>query len=103
LDATLLKSLVASAPVGLLIVGSIISLSRHRTVPAILQVSGALCLTIVIIAHVCEALHIFPRMGWGEEHSIGHYLDLTGAALGIILFPLGYLLQAMGKAGPAGK
>jgi hypothetical protein len=26
-------------------------------------------------------------MRWGLEHSIGHYLDLSGAVLGLTLFP----------------
>lgn len=29
------------------------------------------------------------------EHSVGHYLDLWGAVLGLTLFPIGYLLHAL--------
>jgi len=32
-------------------------------------------------------------MGWGLEHSVGHDLDLSGAVLGLTLFPLGYALE----------
>jgi hypothetical protein len=51
---------------------------------------------VVVVAHMCEALQLHPWMRWGEERSAGHFLDLAGAALGVTLFPLGYLLQALG-------
>jgi len=49
----------------------------------------------VVLTHVCEALGVFPGMGWGQEHSIGHYLDFGSAVLGGTLFPIGYLLQSL--------
>jgi hypothetical protein len=54
-------------------------------------------LVLVPITHVAEALHLLPWMHWGLEHSAGHYLDLCGAALGLMLFPIGYLLHAITK------
>jgi hypothetical protein len=62
--------------------------------------AGAPGLMVVVIAHVCEELRVFPCMGWGEERGIGYHLALTNAALGVILFPVGYLIQAMGKLDP---
>lgn len=62
-----------------------------------LQLLGSGCLVLVILTHICEALHLLPWIGWGLEHSAGHYVDLIGAALGLILFPLGYLLHAVRK------
>jgi len=53
---------------------------------------------VVVLAHICEALHLFPWMHWGDEHSVGHYLDLASAILGFTLFPLGYLLHVLTKA-----
>ena len=47
--------------------------------------------------HIGEALRLFPFMGWGRDHSIGHYIDLSSAALGATLFPLGYLLQTLAR------
>jgi hypothetical protein len=38
-------------------------------------------------------------MQWGSPHSVGHYLNLSSAVLGVVLFLLGYLLQALGIAG----
>jgi len=37
-------------------------------------------------------------MGWGNKSSLGHYVDLVSAVLGLTLFPAGYLLAALAKA-----
>ena len=50
---------------------------------------------VVVLAHLCEAIHLLPWMRWGSEHSIGHYLDLVSAISGLTLFPIGYLLDAL--------
>jgi hypothetical protein len=96
MDTILLKAIAASMPITTLLVGSIVMCSRGARISSILQVMGATCLMVVVVAHVCETLHFIPWMRWGEEHSAGHFLDLAGAALGVTLFPLGYLLQALG-------
>jgi hypothetical protein len=70
---------------------------RGRTVWSFLQLLGAGCLVVVVLTHFCEARHLFPRMGWGDKHSIGHYLDFGSALLGLTLFPVGYLLDALLK------
>ena len=49
---------------------------------------------LVVLTHAAEALHVFPWIHWGLENSVGHYLDLWSAFLGLTLFPLGYLLHA---------
>lgn len=28
---------------------------------------------MVVVTHICEALHLFPSMHWGLKHSAGHY------------------------------
>jgi hypothetical protein len=37
-------------------------------------------------------------MQWGDEQSIGHFIDLANAVLGLRLFPIGYLLHALAKS-----
>ena len=93
MSGTLIKSFVALAPSSMLLFGSIVLLSKTKNVGSLLQVLGAGCLNLVILAHIAEALHWFAFMHWGQEHSIGHYLDLTSAILGIAVFSLGYLLH----------
>ena len=73
----LIKALVALVPVSLLLVYSVAVLVSRNTVPAVLQLVGATCLVVVVLAHVAEALHLFPAMRWGEPDSVGHYIDLS--------------------------
>jgi hypothetical protein len=68
-----------------------------KTVCSFLLPLGVGCLVVVVLTHVCEALHLFPWMNWGQEHSIGHYLDFWSAVLALMLFPIGYLLHALTK------
>jgi succinate dehydrogenase/fumarate reductase cytochrome b subunit len=97
MNATLLKALVALIPASILFSGSVVLFSRAKAVGSLLQLVGAGCLLVVVLAHICEALRLFPSMHWGLEHSIGHYLDLSSAVLGLTLFPVGYLLYALPK------
>jgi hypothetical protein len=97
MNVTLLKALVALVPAGILFVGSVLLFLRERTLGSCLQLLGAGCLVMVVLAHLCEALHLVPWMQWGSTHSVGHYLDLWCAVLGLTLFPIGYLLHALIK------
>jgi Ca2+/Na+ antiporter len=91
----LLKAIVALLPASILLISAILLLARGRTVSASLQVAGAASLVVVVLCHVFEALNLFPWMGWGLEHSAGHYLDLSSAILGLTLFPVGYMLYVV--------
>ena len=97
MNATLLKALVALVPACMLFSGSIILFLRHKALRSFLQLVGSGCLVVVVLAHLCEALHLLSWMNWGLEHSVGHYLDLSSVVLGLALFPLGYLLDALTK------
>jgi hypothetical protein len=97
MNATLAKALVALLPAGILFVGSVSLFLRGKTPGTCLQLLGAGCLVTVVLAHLCEALHLFPWMQWGSKDSVGHYLDLWSAVLGLTLFPIGYLLHALTK------
>jgi hypothetical protein len=48
----------------------------------------------------CEAARLFPEMGFGLQDGLGHYIDLSCAVLGLILFPVGYLLDAYSNHRP---
>jgi hypothetical protein len=37
----------------------------------------------------------YPGMHWGDPASVGHFLDLISALIGMILFPIGYLLHSV--------
>lgn len=95
MNITLLKALVALLLACMLFSGSVVLFFRENAVCNFLQLLGAGCLLLVVLTHVSEALHLFPWMRWGLEHSAGHYLDFGSAVLGLTLFPIGYLLYAL--------
>ena len=98
MNVTLVTALLALAPMCALFFGSAVMFFREKRVSSLLQLVGAGCLAVVVLAHICEALHLVPWMHWGDEHSLGHYVDFGSAILGLTLFPLGYLLHALTKA-----
>ena len=95
MNPTLLKALLALVPACMLFSGSVVLFFRAKNVSSCLQLLGAACLVVVVLAHISEALHLFPWMQWGLEDSVGHYLDLWSAVLGLTLFPVGYLFHTL--------
>src|SRR5438876_8936467 len=93
----LLKRLVALAPASMLFSGSVVLFFRGKTVCSLLQLLGAGCLVVVVLTHVCEALHLFPWMHWGLEQGVGHYLDFWSVVVRLTLFPVGYLFHSLTK------
>jgi hypothetical protein len=91
MSSTLLKALIALTIIGALFSWSAISSFRRRTVWNFIQLLGAGCLVVVALTHICETVGLFPSMQWGSPNSVGHYLDLLSAILGVVLFPIGYL------------
>jgi len=90
-------ALIALIPASLLFSGSLVLFIRERSVASVLQLLGAACLLVVVLSHLCEAFHLFPSMHWGREHSVGHYLDFWSAAVGVTLFPIGFLFHALSR------
>jgi hypothetical protein len=84
-------------PACVLLFGALLTFLRRKTAATLLQLLGAACLAVVVLAHLAEALDILPWMGWGRPDTAGHYLDLACAAAGLTLFPLGYLWQSLTK------
>jgi hypothetical protein len=93
MNATALLGIGVSA--FLLLSGAVVLFSRQKTASSCLQLLGAGCLMVVVLTHVAEALHLFPNLQWGLPQSVGHYVDLWSAVLGVALFPVGYLLYAL--------
>jgi hypothetical protein len=86
--------LVALAPASLLLAGSAIVFFRERHTASFLQLFGAGCLALVVLAHICEALRLFSCNGLGGAAEPGALFENLGSAvIGITLFPLGYLLH----------
>lgn len=85
LNAMVLKSFLALAAASALLVGSAILYRRRRSAGFVLLFLGAVCFIVVALAHIFEALGILRAAGWGRPHSLGHYIDLLAAVLGLTL------------------
>jgi hypothetical protein len=90
---TTLKGLLALAAAAAFLGVSLVLNRRPRTVASVLLIAGFLCFAFVAIDHVFEAFGIFPAFGWGQPHSIGHYLNLTGALLGAASLCAGFAVR----------
>ena|SRR2546426_11176057 len=95
MNATLLISLLALVPTSALVAASLVLFTRSRNTGSFLQLFGAPCLVVVVLTHVFEALDLLPWMQWGRPHSVGHYVDLWSAVLGLTFVPAGYALRRM--------
>ena len=94
-NASAMILLGIALPTTLLLLGAVVLFLREKTGASLIQVVGAGRLLVVVAAHVSEALQLFPWMQWELPHSPGHYVDLWSAALGLTLFPVGYLSHAL--------
>ena len=98
---TLARTAILAPPVFGLFALSVVRVARRRSASAVSQLVGAICFVLVVSTHLAEGLRLFPAMRWGEPDSIGHYIDLTSAVLGIALMLLASLLRAK-KSGASG-
>jgi hypothetical protein len=95
-----LKAAIASPPALLVLIGSVVLFAKTYSMAAFLQLVGAGCLVLVVLAHICEAFGFLPWMGWGVADSVGHYIDLGSAILALTLFPIGFVWLALQKKDP---
>ena len=97
MSPALLKVLLALAPTLLLLLATAALYVRTKAAGALAQALGAAFLLVVVLAHLCEALNLLPLMGWGARGSIGHYIDLASAIVGVALLAFGALIHALSK------
>jgi hypothetical protein len=83
MNMTLTVAIVIGAPILLLVVLSGRRVASAPTVTNVFTLLGATSLLVMVLTHVAEALNLFPTMGWGQRHSVGHYLDLVSVYAGI--------------------
>jgi hypothetical protein len=95
MSVAILKGLLALATTSVLFGGSAILFRNRRTAGRLLQLLGVGCFVVVALTHVFEAFRVFPSMGWGSPRSVGHYIDLGAAFLGLTLLSAGFLLHAL--------
>src|SRR5260221_11550221 len=97
MNLAVLKGILALAATSALFAGAAILCRRRVTVGSVLRLLGVACVVVVALTHVFEAFAIFPALGWGQPRSIGHYIDLGAAILGLTLMCVGLLLRYKGE------
>jgi hypothetical protein len=86
------RTFVISLPILILLALSWARITRTKSWSAVFQLLGAGCLIVVALAHMAEALHWFPAMGWGQRDSVGHYIDFVSATGGLLLLSMALIL-----------
>jgi len=89
--------IVISIPVFIAFGVSTVAFAKERTLVSLAQLTGAVCLVVVIFAHISEAFNLFPSMGWGRPHTLGHYIDLACAITGVLLLSTGYFSRRFSR------
>ena len=64
----------------------------RRGLSSMLQALGIGCFGVMALTHVFEEFSILPKLGWGRPHSVGHFIDLVAALLGITFASTSFLL-----------
>ena len=91
------RVIVISIPILIAFGASAIAFVRERTPIALVQLAGAVCLLVVMFAHISEAFGLLPSMDWGQPNTPGHFIDLVSAVTGVILLAVGYFSRKWSK------
>jgi len=79
---------------GVLLAVSVARLLTGRSLAAALQASGIGCFAVMAATHVFEEFSLLPALGWGRPDTVGHFIDLTAAPLGVVLVAASFLLRS---------
>jgi hypothetical protein len=88
-----LKGLLALVAAGVFLGVAVILLLTRKSLGAVVQGLGIGCFAVMALTHVFRAFSILPGLGWGQPHSVGHFVDLVAALLGVALVTTSFLLQ----------
>ena len=92
------KSILAFAAALAIWTAAVVHWRRRRSLAAVLFIAAATCFAVVAVAHVFESFSVFRVVGWGEPHSIGHYVDLSAAVLCVGLTLAGIVVTVFRRA-----
>jgi hypothetical protein len=93
MNKDVLKASIALISVSVVFATTTVIWLTRKSASSLSWLLGTVCLVAVVLTHLFEALRLFPRMHWGSENSVGHYLDLLCAILGVTLLSIGYLIH----------
>jgi hypothetical protein len=75
------KSILAFVAALATVTAAVVHWRRSRSPAAGLFTAAAACFAVVAVAHLFETFSVLRAAGWGQPHSIGHYVDLSAAVL----------------------
>lgn len=101
MNAAVLKGLLALAGAGVFLTVSAALFVTRRDLGGALLASGIGWFGVMALTHVFESFSMLPAFGWGQPHSVGHFIDLAAAVLGITFVTLGFLVHR--RAAPSNK
>lgn len=93
MNAAILKGLLALAGAAIFVAVSAALFVTRRDLGSALLASGIGWFAVMALTHFFEAFSILPAFGWGRPHSVGHFIDLAAAVLGITFVTLGFLVH----------
>jgi hypothetical protein len=92
MNAAVLKGLLSLAAALVFFgVSGVLFLTRRGLYPA-LQALGLGCFGVMALTHVFQEFSLLDSLGWGQPHSVGHFIDLAAALLGVTLVTTSFLL-----------
>lgn len=99
MSASVLKGLLAFAAACVFLAGCVALFVTRRGLSSALQALGIACFGMMALTHAFEKFAILPELGWGQPHSVGHYVDLVAALLGVTLVTTGFLIPRIRQGG----
>ena len=96
MSASALKGLLALVAACVFLGVCVVLFLTRRGLSSTLQALGIGCFGVMALTHVFEKFSILPDLGWGRPHSVGHFIDLAAALLGVTLVTTGFLLWRWG-------
>ena len=96
MSASPLKGLLAMVATFVFLGVCVVLFLTRRGLSSTLKALGIACFGVMALTHVFENFSLLPELGWGQPHSVGHYIDLVASLLGITLVTTGFLLWYRG-------
>ena len=93
MSTAVLKGLFALAAAGVFLIVSLVLFLTRRGLSSALQAFGLSCFGVMALTHFFAAFSILPALGWGQRHSVGHFIDLVAALLGVALMTTSFALS----------
>jgi hypothetical protein len=93
MSVAVLKGLLALVATCVFLSVSLILFRTRRNFGSTLLGLGIGSFAVMASTHAFEAFSILPALGWGHPHSVGHFIDLVAALLGVTLVTTSFLLR----------